>query len=145
LYRLDGVYNLPEKILPKLTNGKTSHHGNVYVEDDEKLKMMSPNLKIYTETSDKVCAIPTYGRPMQEGCTGQEDTHELLLWNLGSGQFIDYMFLHNHLHRMVSSGIAMNATYNSRKSSLSDIGVKTSLTYQQFVRACTGYAQMIEF
>ena len=25
------------------------------------------------------------------------------------------------------------------------IGVKTSLTYQQFVRACTGYAKMIQF
>ena len=94
LYRLDGVYNLPEKILPKLAIGKTCHHGNSYVEDDEKLKKMSPNITIYTETSDKVCAIPTYGRPTQGGCTchDQEDTHELLLWNLGSGQFIDYMF-----------------------------------------------------
>ena len=45
---------------------------------------------------------------------------------------------------MVPSGIAMNASYNSRKSSLNDIGVKTTLTYQQFVRACTGYVKMVE-
>ena len=38
----------------------------------------------------------------------------------------------------------MNASYNSRKSSLNDIGVKTTLTYQQFVRACTGYVKMVE-
>jgi hypothetical protein len=62
-----------------------------------------------------------------------------------AGQFIDYMFLHSHFHRLVSSRIAMNATYNSRKSILYNIGVIISLTYQQFVRACTGYAQMIEF
>ena len=68
-----------------------------------------------------------------------------ILMNYFSGQFIDYLFLHNHMHRMVKSGIAMNASYDSRKSSLSDIGVKTSLTYQQFVRACTGYAKMIQF
>ena len=46
---------------------------------------------------------------------------------------------------MVPSGIDMNASYNSRKSSLNDIGVKTTLTYQQFVRACTGYVKMVEF
>ena len=111
LYRLEGVFNLPENIIPKLNDQNTCHHGNAYIPDDEKLKMMSPNITIYTETSDKVFAIPTYGRPTHGGCTcfDQEDTHELLLWNLGSGQFIDYLFLHKHLQRMISSGIAMNA------------------------------------
>ena len=39
----------------------------------------------------------------------------------------------------------MNATFNSRKSALSDLGVKSSLSYENFVRACTGYAKMIQF
>ena len=46
---------------------------------------------------------------------------------------------------MVNSGIAMNATFSARESILYDLGVKSSLTYQQFVRACTGYAKMMEF
>ena len=75
----------------------------------------------------------------------QADTHELRLWNMGSGNFIDYIFLHNHIHKMVSLGIAMNASFNARKTSLSDIGVKSSLSYSLFLRACTGYAQMMQF
>ena len=147
LHRLEGVFNLPEKIMAKWNPQSTCNHGNVYTEDDEKQTMMSPNLTIYTETSDRVFAIPTYGRPTQDRCNcfDQEDTHDLLLWNLGSGKLVDYLFLHNYFHRMVTSGMAMNACCNSRKSSLSDIGLTTSLTYQQFVRACTGYAQMIGF
>ena len=39
----------------------------------------------------------------------------------------------------------MNATFNSRKTVLSDIGVKSSLSYITFVRACTGYAKIIKF
>ena len=35
--------------------------------------------------------------------------------------------------------------YNARKTSLSDIGLKSSLSYSLFLRACTGYAQMVEF
>ena len=39
----------------------------------------------------------------------------------------------------------MNAGFHARKTSLDDIGLKTSLTYPLFLRACTGYAQMIKF
>ena len=64
---------------------------------------------------------------------------------MGSGKLIDYLFLHNHFHKFVSSGIAMNASFNARKTSLNDIGMKSSLSYSLFLRACTGYAQMIKF
>ena len=46
---------------------------------------------------------------------------------------------------MVSSGIAMNASFNARTASLGDLGVKSSLSYSLFLCACTGYAQMIQF
>ena len=106
---------------------------------------MSPNLVIHTETSDRIFDIPTYGRPTQGDCKcyQQADTHNLLLWNLGSGQLIDYLFLHNHFHKMVSSGTAMNATFNARKTALSSVGVQSSLIYSAFLRACNGYAQSI--
>ena len=41
--------------------------------------------------------------------------------------------------------MAMNNTFNSHKTVLSDIGVKSSLSYITFVRACTVYAKMIKF
>ena len=64
---------------------------------------------------------------------------------MGSGKLIDYLLLHSHFHKMVSSGIAMNASLNSRKKILSDIGIESSLTYQTFRHACTGYAKMVQF
>lgn len=147
LDRLDGVFNLPESIKPDYDDKAVCMHGDGYSPHDEKLIMMSPNLTVYTETSDRIFPIPTYGRPTvgQCKCVLQADTHHLLLWNMGSGKLIDYLFLHSHFHKMVSSGIAMNATFNSRKTVLSDIGVKSSLSYSTFLRACTGYAKMIQF
>ena len=130
LYRLDGVFNLPDRIVPSIEENRTCTHGNSYLAGDEHLRMMSPNITIYTETSDKICSISTYGRPTDGDCIcmDQRDTNELLLWNLGSGKFVDYLFLHSHFHRMVKSGIAMNATFSARESILYDLGVKSSLT-----------------
>ena len=147
LRRLDGFFDLPDSIVPDADDKSTCCHTNLYVKDNEKLKMMSPNITIYTETSDRILSIPTYGRPTEGDCKcfDQADAHDLLLWNLGSGKFVDYLFIHNHLHKMISSGIAMNASFNARKTSLSDIGVKSSLTYSVFLRACTGYAQLWGF
>ena len=141
------IFNLPESIKPDYDENFVCHHGNQYSPDDSHLIQLSSNLTVYTETSDRIFSIPTYGRPSLGdcNCVQQADTHQHLLWNIGSGKLIDYLFLHNHFHKMVSSGIAMNATFNSRKSALSDLGVKSSLSYENLVRACTGYAKMIQF
>ena len=145
LRRMEGFFDLPEKIVPEPDESSTCCHGNLYSQDDDQLRQMSPNLVIHTETSDRIFDIPTYGRPTQGDCKcyQQADTHNLLLWNLGSGQLIDYLFLHNHFHKMVSSGTAMNATFNARKTALSSVGVQSSLIYSAFLRACNGYAQSI--
>lgn len=147
LSRLEGNYILPESISPLYDDQLVCQHGAGYTPGDDNLLLVSPNLTIYTETSDRIHPIPTYGRPTEGNCKCvlQADTHHLLLWNMGSGKFIDYLFLHNHFHKMVSSGIAMNANFNARKTSLSNIGLHTSLSYQLFVRACNGYARMIQF
>ena len=147
LQRLDGVYSLPERIIANFDASLVCKHGQGYASDDDKLLIMSPNLTIYTETSDKIFPVPTYGRPTEGDCKCilQADTHNLLLWNMGSGKLIDYLFLHNHIHRWVASGTAMNANFNARKTSLGDIGLESSLTYSLFLRACTGYAQMVQF
>ena len=147
LDRLDGIFNLPESIKPDYDEHSLCKHGDHYSPDDDHLIMLSPNLTVYTETRDRVFPIPTYGRPTCGVCicVDQADTRCHLLWNIGSGKLVDYLFLHNHLHRMVSSGIAMNATYNSRKSALSDIGLKSSLGYSTFLRAFTGYIKIVQF
>ena len=141
--RLKGTFDLPESIVP-MSVGKKCVHGNQFNLDDSYLHLKTSTITIYTY---KTLKISYFSRPTDGecNCVDQADTHELLLWNLGSGKFVDYLFLHNHLHRMVTSGIAMNATIAARQSALKNCGVETTLTYSQFVRACTGYVQMVQF
>ena len=60
-------------------------------------------------------------------------------------KFIDYLFHDSHFHKMVSSGIAMNTFLNSHRKVLSGIGIESSVSYQTFRHACTGYAKMVQF
>ena len=145
--RVNGSFDLPDKIIPTYDCQVHCQHDEEYSQEDDKLILISENIIVFTESCDRVFSIPSYGRPSAGNCKCvlQADTHDLLLWNVGSGQFIDYLFLHNHLQKMVISGIAMNATFNARLTSLNAIGMKSSLTYSLFLRACTGYAQMLEF
>ena len=144
--RLEGCYDLPDRIVPKFDN-QVCQHNHLFSQNDDQLLRISSHLTVYTELSDKTFPIPTFGRPTEGGCKCilQADTHDLLLWNMGGGNLIDYVFIHCHLHKMVSSGIAMNASFTARQTSLSDIGLQSSLTYPLFLRACTGYAHMIQF
>ena len=95
LKRLEGSYDLPDKIVPPADSHSTCTHDECYAQDDDQLKMMSPNLTIYTENSDKILPIPTYGRPTCGDCKcfDQADTHELLLWNLGKGFINNYWWV----------------------------------------------------
>ena len=91
LSRLEGVFDLPASIVPAADDQSECCHSHSYVQDDDQLKMMSPNITIYTEMSDRIFPIPTYGHPTEGGCKcfDQADTHDILLWNLGSGKFVD--------------------------------------------------------
>ena len=144
--RLLGTFDLPEAIKPNAED-KMYVHGNLFVSEDSCFQLISPSITIYTETHDKIMNIPNFVRPTASdcNCVDQADTHTLLLWNLGSGKFVDYLFLHNHLLRMVSSGIAMNAAVLARQSALTNCGLDSTLSYNQFVRACTGYVHMVNF
>ena len=44
LYRLDGVFNLPDRIVPIIDENSTCIHGKSYIAGDEHLRMMSPNI-----------------------------------------------------------------------------------------------------
>ena len=48
LRRLDGFFYLPDSIVPNQDDYSICCHKNLYVKDNEKLKMMSPNITIYT-------------------------------------------------------------------------------------------------
>ena len=144
LDRMNGHIDIPAKIVPKLEGtNKCESHGNAYNPDN--LVQVSPNIKIFTETSELIQQSECFGLTA-EGCKCilQADTHKDLLWNLGSGKFICYTFLHSAIHKLVS-GTAINAIYSSRATTFSSLGVTTSLTVQDLTRAVTGFAGMLRF
>ena len=67
-----------------------------------------------------------------------------MLWNIGLGKMVDYTYIHSAIHQVVN-GSAINSVYQSRLTYLSSLGVKSTLSYEDFERACSGYARMIQF
>ena len=116
--RMNGNFEISETIVPKF---EVSHvcepHGNNYVPDN--LIKVSPNIKIFTETSEFILQSECYGKPA-EGCKCilQADTHEDILWNLGSGKFICYTFLHSAIHKLVSGQLSMQFILQELQHSL---------------------------
>ena len=146
--RLEGHYDLPEKITPEFVEGFSCRkHGNTFDPNDSKLVQYSKNIIIYTETSEKVYNIKTYARRTIGGCRckQQADTNNLLLWHLGKGKLIDYLFLSGYMHNMRANGTSKYGLYRSRCERLNSIGVKTSLTQKDFLRATNGFISRIVF
>ena len=145
--RLDGHYDLPERITPEFIAGFLCKHGSSFDPNDDNLVECSSNIIIYTESSEKVYPIKTYSRKTVDGCKckQQADTHKLLLWHIGKGKMIDYMFLSSYMHNMRSNGLPKNGLFRSRCERLNSIGVKSSLVPQDLTRATNGFISKITF
>ena len=115
-------------------------HESVFRSCTGNLQKISPNVKVFTETSEFILNSETFGRPTDGDCRCvlQPDTHDLLLWNVGNGKLICYTFLHSSVHKMWT-GTAMNAIYNSRAATLGSLGLQTTLTVQDLTKAITGF------
>jgi hypothetical protein len=60
---------------------------------------------------------------------------------------VDYTYLHYAIHQ-VTDGFPLNGVYKSRSTTyFNSLGpdVKSSLSYSDFERACSGYARMMRF
>ena len=108
--RLDGNYDLPQRIIPEFVESFLCKHGDKYDRNDENLVEFSSNVIIYTEMSEKVYSIKTYARKSLGSCRcrQQADTHNLLLWHLRKGKMIDYLFFSCYMHTMRSNGTTTN-------------------------------------
>ena len=97
--------------------------------------------------SEKVNPIKTYARKSLGSCRcrQQADTHNLLLWHLGKGKMIDYLFLSCYMRTMRSNSTTKNGLYRARTERLNSVGVQTSLTQQDLTRATNGFISHIKF
>ena len=149
LARLQGRYDLPDNIKPLYIEGSVcSLHGNPYDPDDENLIKQTKNVMIYSETSEMVHNTQTFGRPTIDKncrCIQEADTNNLLLWHLGKGKMVDYLFLSCFVHNMRTNGVSKSGLLSARKERLNSIGVQTTLTQQDFSRACSGFVAKLVF
>ena len=136
--RRRGQFDIPTEIVPKDVTIMDCDHGNRY--NHRKKIKTSSNIIVYTDNQDHIFNTPSYGLKTLEctKCVMQADTTQLLLWNLGGGQFVDFLTLHNAIHKM-RKGMSVQGYFEARKETLDSIGIKSKLTYTQFRKACDGY------
>ena len=86
--------DLPNSITPTFNYRAKCRHGESYDHDDNHLVLIASKMIIYCEEQDKEKEIPVYGRRTVGDCrcVQQADTSDLLLMNMGSGEFVDYVF-----------------------------------------------------
>ena len=82
--------------MPEVVEGLDCDCGFGFDSSDEKLVKTSKNLKIYTQTDDVIKQTITFAGSCKH--LQQVDGHSVLLWNLGRGRMVDYVFLHSTIH-----------------------------------------------
>ena len=144
--RMRGHIDIPDRLCPSYEGALICKHGVAFNSSDVTLVQTSQNVIIYTNTQDVIMDSVTLARPSAGSCKclQQYDGHPVLLWHLGSGRMVDYAFLHVSAHQVIN-GSTMHSIYQTRETALSSLGISSTLTYQDFERACSGFVSMIRF
>ena len=146
--RMGGQINIPDRLEPSYEGALVCKHGFGFNSSDVTLVQTSQNVIIYTNTQDIIIDSVTLARPTSPAgscqCLQQYDGHPVLLWHLGRGRMVDYAFLHVSAHQVIN-GSTMHSIYQTRETALSSLGISSTLTYQDFERACSGFVSMIRF
>ena len=124
-----------------------SKHENIFDPDNSNLLRQSTNITVYTNIGKRVFNVEVMCRKTLFGCKclQQFDGHPHLLWHLGYGRFVDYTWLHLHLHRMRAEGIGIYAEFKSLTEALASTGISSSLSYKNLHRAVCGFFRRLKF
>ena len=147
LRRMAGEYTFPAQFIPTWLGSNVCKHNNIFDPDDNNLVHHSSNITVYTNIGERVFDVQVMVRKTIAGCNclQQFDGHPHLLWHLGNGRFVDYTWLHLHLHRMRSEGIGTYAEYKSLTDALASTGISSSLSYKDLHRAVCGFFRRLKF
>ena len=145
--RMNGIYSFPNKFVPAWSESNLCKHGNVYDHDDQNLGSHCEQIVVYSNIGERVFDVEVLFRKTLAGCAciQQYDSHKHLLWHLGFGRFVDYTLLHQHVHRMRTSGMGIYAEYRAISESLEALGIESSLTYNDLYRAVSGFNRRLKF
>ena len=122
-------------------------HGYVFDPDDNNLVLETETILLYLNIGEQVFHVRNYERRSTHRCKERMkyDGHPQFLWNLGSGRFVNYTLLSQYLHLWICDGMSMLAMFKSIKDMSSSSGIPSSMTYQDFHRATTGFFSCLSF
>ena len=147
LERMKGCVNIPKQLIPELNETSKCVHNAPFNCSNESLVRESLNLCLYNDLGERVFDTEVYARPTVGPCSCLQrfDGHDLLIWNLGLGRFVDYTLLLGYLHKWRVSGISMHGLYRSIVDCAESCGVSCSLTYSDIHRAVSGFFNNLTF
>ena len=141
LERMAGIVNIPSRLVPVFEVENKCKHNAPYNENEEALIRESPNVCLFNEIGQRNFPAEVFARPSVGPCkcVQKVDGHDLMIWNVGKGRFVDYTLLHSYLHKWRASGISMYALYRSIVDGAESCGITCSITYPDIHRAVCGF------
>ena len=145
--RVQGIYDFPQCFIPVWSEDFKCQHGYMFDANDENLVVESSNIIVFGTVGEQVFDVTNYGRKSVGACNCllRYDGHPQLLWNLGSGRFINYTVLNLYLHLWKNNGLSMMAMQKSIVEMSISAGLKSSLTYDDVHRAISGFFMCLSF
>ena len=139
----DKNFAYPDELIP--TNDLTvkCKHGNSF---DGGLIPLGAKVTVIHENRDEVLNTKNFARTSNScKCRLQKDTHDLALWNLGNGRFLDYAFLLAVFHDF-NEGMSLTSRVESRVRTIKGKGTgRTSvLTVKDLDRGYVGFCFNME-
>ena len=89
--RMSGIFNLPAQLIPKFDKSKVCKHGFNFTDSEHAIVLVSDKLSLFTEIGQRFFSSKVYSRPSSGPCKCLQryDGHEIFIWNLGHGRFVD--------------------------------------------------------
>lgn len=122
--RTEGDFVLPSIILAKVNKLVKCQHENNFdscPSEDFKRHVISKTCIIYRSESEFVRDIEIIGRTTlnESGqipckCILQPDCTEILLWNVGNGEMVDFVMLNSFIQAFATSGVSIEGFLTSR-------------------------------
>ena len=141
LESMNGVVNIPDRLVPMVDSTHRCKHNSQFNADDAALVRESLNVCLFNDLGQRIFPAEVFARPSVGPCSCllRFDGHDLMIWNLGKGRFVDYGMLHSYLQKWQASGLTMYALHRSIVDGAESCGVTCSLTYSDIHRSVTGF------
>ena len=145
--RMSGIFNLPAQLIPKFDKSKVCKHGFNFTDSEHAIVLVSDKLSLFTEIGQRFFSSKVYSRPSSGPCKCLQryDGHEIFIWNLGHGRFVDYSLLYSYLFKWRSSGLSISAMFRSLKDLADSCEVTVDLNYQDLHRSICGFMCNLSF